>query len=250
MIKSERVSFPGAFGHDLAARIDRPAGEARAWALFAHCFTCSKDLKAVRRINRSLNERGIAVLRFDFTGLGESGGDFADTNFSSNVQDLLAAVDYLRLEHQPPQLLIGHSLGGAAVLSMASRVPEVTAVVTIGAPSDTEHLRGTLLRAAPDLAADADESEVQLAGRRFRIQRQFLDDLRSQKVLEAVHELGLPLLILHSPRDGVGHVDQARRISEAAERPRTMLSTANATPATMRSRLHASLGTSSPLPRP
>ena len=227
MIQSERVRFPGAFGGELAARLDRPGGrsgeEPTAYALFAHCFTCSKDLKAVGRISRALVERGIAVLRFDFTGLGESEGDFADTNFSSNLEDLLAAADYLRRRHRAPKLLVGHSLGGAAVLAAAPQVPESVAVATIGAPSDTRHLSDTLLRAAPELAA-AEEAEVVLAGRTFRVRRQFLDDLRRQRVLEAVHELGRALLIFHSPVDEVVHVDHARRIYEAARHPKSYVS--------------------------
>ena len=180
---TEKISFPGALGHDLAARLDRPEGSVRAFALFAHCFTCTKDLKAVTRISRALVDRGLAVFRFDFTGLGQSEGDFARTNFTSNLEDLVSAVDFMRLAHKAPQLLIGHSLGGAAVLSMAAEVPECRAVVTLGAPSDTRHLKETLLQAAPQLGDDSEEVEIQLAGRPFRIQRQFLDDLEDQLVL-------------------------------------------------------------------
>ncbi len=222
-MKSKRIRFPGAVDGELAARLDRPAEEPDAYALFAHCFTCSKDLKAVGRISRALVERGIAVLRFDFTGLGESEGDFADTNFSSNVEDLVVAADYLRREHRAPKLLIGHSLGGAAVLTAAPRVAESVAVATIGAPSDTRHLNETLLRAAPELA-EAEEAEVELAGRTFRVKRQLLDDLRDQRVLAAVRELGRALLVFHSPVDEVVDVDHARRIYEAAVHPRSFVS--------------------------
>ena len=221
---TEKLSFPGALGHDLSARLDRPEDSIRAFALFAHCFTCSKDLKAATRISRSLVQRGIAVLRFDFTGLGQSAGEFADTNFTSNLGDLEAAVDYLRLAHQAPQLLIGHSLGGAAVLTMASKVPECRGVVTLGAPSDTRHLRETLLSAAPELGDDREEVEVTLAGRPFQIQRQFLDDLEDQKVLKAVQSLGRPVLVMHSPIDDVVDIDHARRIYEAAKHPRSFIS--------------------------
>lgn len=221
---TEKITFPGALGHDLAARLDRPEGTVRAFALFAHCFTCSKDLKAVTRISRALVERGLAVFRFDFTGLGQSSGEFADTNFSSNLGDLTSAVDFLRLAHQAPQLLIGHSLGGAAVLTVAADVPECRAVVTLGAPSDTRHLRKTLLQAAPDLGDDSEEAEVVLAGRPFRIQRQFLDDLEEQRVLRAVPNLNRPLLVMHSPVDETVHVDHARRIYEAAKHPRSFVS--------------------------
>ncbi|MEE8523996.1 MAG: alpha/beta fold hydrolase [Thermoanaerobaculia bacterium] len=223
MIKSERVTFPGAYGDLLAARLDHHGSEPRAYALFAHCFTCSKDLKAVSRISRALVERGIAVLRFDFTGLGESEGDFADSNFSSNLEDLLAAADYLRRNHRAPELLVGHSLGGAAMLVAASKVPESVAVATLGAPSDTLHLRDTLLRSAPELEDQA-EAEVVLAGRKFRIRRQLLEDLDRQKVLTAVRELGRALLVCHSPVDEVVDVDHARRIYEAARHPRSYVS--------------------------
>ena len=221
---TEKLSFPGALGHDLSARLDRSEDPIRAFALFAHCFTCSKDLKAATRISRSLVQRGIAVLRFDFTGLGQSEGEFAETNFTSNLGDLEAAVEYLRLAYQAPQLLIGHSLGGAAVLTMASKVPECRGVVTLGAPSDTRHLRDTLLSAAPELGDDREEVEVTLAGRPFLIQRQFLDDLEDQKVLKATQSLGRPLLVMHSPVDAVVDIDHARRIYEAAKHPRSFIS--------------------------
>ena len=223
MIKSQRVTFPGAFGHELAARLDRPRQTPRAYALFAHCFTCSKDLKATARISRALVERGIAVLRFDFTGLGESEGDFADTNFSSNLEDLVAPVEFMRAEYQAPKLLIGHSLGGAAVLATAGRVPEAVTVATLGAPSDTEHLGAGILRSAPELEA-AEEAEVVLAGRPFRVRRQLIDDLKQQSVLSAVAKLGKPLLILHSPVDDVVDVDHARRIYQAAKHPKSFVS--------------------------
>ncbi|MCP3961241.1 MAG: OsmC family protein [bacterium] len=222
-MQSQRVTFPGAFGHDLAARLDRSEEPPRACALFAHCFTCSKDLKATARISRALVERGIAVLRFDFTGLGESEGDFADTNFSSNLEDLLAAVDYMRREHQAPSLLIGHSLGGAAVLATAGRVDEAVAVATIGAPSDTGHLGEGILRSAPELE-EADEAQVVLAGRPFRIRRQLIDDLAEQNVLSAVRKLDRALLVLHSPVDDVVDIDHARRIYQAARHPKSFVS--------------------------
>lgn len=229
-MKSQPVRFPGAFGNQLAARIEWPdAGAPRAFAVFAHCFTCSKDLKAVHRISRSLTERGLAVLRFDFSGLGESEGEFADTNFSSNLEDLRAAVAFLRREHQPPSLLIGHSLGGTAVLAVAGEFPEVRAVATIGSPSDTEHVRAGLVERAPDVAAgDAEEATIHLAGRPIRIRRQLLDDLGRQTVLAAIAKLGRPLAVFHSPIDDVVDIDHARRIYQTAKHPKSFISLDNA----------------------
>lgn len=223
-MKSEKISFPGALGHELTARFDRPDGGIRACALFAHCFTCSKDLKAVTRIARALVERGIAVLRFDFTGLGESHGDFAETDFTSNLDDLRAAVEFMRVEYRAPQLMIGHSLGGAAVVSMAAEVEECRAVVTLGAPSTTEHLRETLLSAAPELEDDSEEAEVRLAGRLFRIQRRMIDDLAEHRVLDAASKLGKALLILHSPIDETVSVSHAAALYQAAKHPKSFVS--------------------------
>ena len=220
---TERKEFAGALGNRLAGRVEQPDGGASVFALFAHCFTCSKDLKAVSRISRALVEQGIGVLRFDFTGLGESEGDFADTNFSSNLEDLLAAVEFLRQEYRAPQLLIGHSLGGAAVLTIAKQIPEAKAVATLGAPSDTGHLHDSLLEQAPELA-EQDETQLTLAGRTFRIKRQLLDDLAENRVLAAVSELRLPLLVLHSPVDRVVGIGHARKIYEAAVHPKSFVS--------------------------
>src|SRR3954451_20625257 len=167
-MKSEHLRFPGARGQSLAARLDSPEVTPVAYALFAHCFTCSKDLKAAGWISRALVEKGIAVFRFDFTGIGESEGDFAGTDFSSNLEDLVAAADFLRKEREAPRLLVGHSLGGCAVLAAAERIPEALAVSTIGAPSDTAHLKSALVRLAPDLEARG-EAEVHLGGRPFRV---------------------------------------------------------------------------------
>ncbi len=221
-LKSVRVTFPGALGHPLAARIEGAGPTARAYAIFAHCFTCSKDLKAVRRISRQLAEHGIGVLRFDFTGLGESQGDFAETNFTSNVEDLVAAADFLRREYSAPELLIGHSLGGAAVLVGAQRIAESKAVVTLGAPSGTRHLRDTLLQSNPEL--ETGEAEVVLAGRTFRLRKQLVQDLEEDRVLSAVSELQRALLIFHSPVDTVVGIDHARRIYQAALHPKSFIS--------------------------
>jgi len=222
-MSSTRLSFPGAHGDTLSARLERPVGPVRAAALFAHCFTCSKDLKAVRRISQSLVEEGIAVFAFDFTGLGESEGEFADTNFSSNIADLEAAARFMESEIGAPALLVGHSLGGAAVLAAAHRLESVRAVATIGAPSDPAHLVTTLEEAAPELAT-AGEAEVTLAGRPFRIKRQLLDDLKEQRLIELVSTLGRPLMIFHSPVDETVSVDHAAVLYQAARHPKSYVS--------------------------
>src|SRR5690606_19850160 len=180
-MRIERATFPGADGSLLAARLDAPDGPARAHALFAHCFTCGKDVFAASRIAQALVEHGIAVLRFDFTGLGASEGEVANTHFSSNVADLVAAADFLRREHQAPALLIGHSLGGAAVLSAADAMPEVRAVATIAAPSDPSHVTALFRESLPEIEARG-EPRVQLAGRPFRIRREFLADAAEQNL--------------------------------------------------------------------
>ena len=168
MPHSEKIEFTGSQGHTLAARLETPDTKPRAYALFAHCFTCSKDIFAAARIANGLAEQGIAVLRFDFTGLGASDGDFANTNFSSNIQDLLLAADHLRGQGNAPSILIGHSLGGAAVLAAAGEIPEVKAVATIGAPADPGHVQHLFAAARPEIEAQG-EAEVTLAGRSFRI---------------------------------------------------------------------------------
>src|SRR5262245_49294376 len=177
---AERFEFPNARGQNLAALLDRPAGEPRAYALFAHCFTCGKDVHAARRIAEGLTALGIAVLRFDFTGLGSSEGEFANTTFSSNVADLVAAADQLRRIRRAPAILIGHSLGGAAVLAAAEAVPEARAVVTIAAPSDPAHVTGLFKDHLQEIG-ERGEVEVKLAGRPFRIRRTFLEDVAEQQ---------------------------------------------------------------------
>jgi len=219
---AERLRFPGASGDQLAARLELPEGELRAYALFAHCFTCSKDLRAAREISRALAGSGFAVLRFDFTGLGESEGDFAESDFSSNVADLVAAADFLRAEREAPRLLVGHSLGGTAAIVAAARISEVRAVATIGAPSEAAHVRETLLHANPDLEG-TDEAEVELAGRRFRIRRGLLEDLERQNVEAAVAGLGRPLLVLHAPSDEIVGVEHAERLFAAARQPKSLI---------------------------
>ena len=207
----------------LAARLDLPAGPPRAFALFAHCFTCSKDVFAASRIAAGLAEAGFGVLRFDFTGLGSSEGEFSNTNFSSNIEDLRRAADWLRDNHRAPQLLVGHSLGGAAVLALAADLPEARAVATIGAPADLEHVAG-LLGDARQRIDDDGQSIVELAGRTFTIRKQFLDDLHAHALIDRVARLQKALLVLHSPIDNTVGIENAARIFEAARHPKSFLS--------------------------
>lgn len=223
MHESHKIEFPGHSGETLAARLDMPGGTPKAFALFAHCFTCSKDIFAASRIAAELSAQGFAVLRFDFTGLGASDGEFANTNFSSNVQDLMQAVEYLRDAHQGPSLLIGHSLGGAAVLAAAPQIDEVKAVVTIGAPSSAEHVAHNFGAKLDEIAKDG-EAEVQLAGRTFKIKKQFLDDIAEQNVLDAVKGMKKALLVCHAPLDATVGVSNATEIFVAAKHPKSFLS--------------------------
>ncbi len=220
--ESQKLVFPNRAGHELAGRLELPAGPPTAYAIFAHCFTCSKDVAAASRISRALGERGIAVLRFDFTGLGNSDGDFANTNFSSNVQDLISAAEFLTSTGRSPQLLLGHSLGGAAVLAAARRIPGLKAVATLGAPSEPRHVLHLFQDELDTIAADG-EARVQLAGRDFRIQRQFVDDVSETRLIDCIKKLGAPLLILHAPDDEIVSIDHARRIYAAAEHPKSFI---------------------------
>lgn len=222
-MKIERTEFAGADGHTLAARLDAPDGPVRAHALFAHCFTCGKDVFAASRIAQALTEHAIAVLRFDFTGLGASEGEFANTNFSSNLADLVAAANHLRRQYRAPTLLIGHSLGGAAVLAAAAEIPEVRAVATIGAPSDPSHVAGLFRQYLAQIEAEG-EAEVQLAGRPFRIKRQFLLDAAEQKLTEKIARLRRALLVMHSPRDTTVDIVNAMHIFTAARHPKSFIS--------------------------
>ena len=222
--KNEKLTFPSATGEMLAGRLESPAvGKPEAYALFAHCFTCTKDIFSASRIAGALAESGIAVLRFDFTGLGHSEGEFANTNFSSNVADLLAAADFLRREREAPKILIGHSLGGAAILSAAPEVPEANAVVTIGAPADPSHVQHLFQEARPEIEAQG-EAEVLLSGRTFRIQKQFLEDIENQKLEQHIGGLRKALLVFHAPHDKTVEIDNARQIFMAAKHPKSFIS--------------------------
>lgn len=219
-----KFTFTGSQGAELAARLDRPSGAVRAMALFAHCFTCGKDIAAASRISAGLVARGFAVLRFDFTGLGSSEGEFANTNFSSNVQDLIAAADMLREQYMAPSLLVGHSLGGAAVLAAARHIPEVQAVATIAAPYDPAHVVGVFTPEALEEIAERGEADVQLAGRPFHIRQQFIDDVSEHKLADDIRHLDAALLVLHSPVDALVNVQDARAIYEAARHPKSFVS--------------------------
>ncbi|MEO1172849.1 MAG: bifunctional alpha/beta hydrolase/OsmC family protein, partial [Myxococcota bacterium] len=227
MSQSERITFAGTTGAELAGRLELPPGPPRGYALFAHCFTCSKDVVAATRISRGLAEHGIAVLRFDFTGLGNSDGDFAHTNFSSNVGDLLAAAEYMRSHYQAPAMMIGHSLGGAAVLVAAREVPECKVVATIGAPCDPEHVTHLFTGDLEEIESSG-VAEVSLAGRPFQIQKQFVDDLRAQNMRDRVASLGKALLVFHSPVDDTVGIENARQIYDAAKHPKSFVSLDNA----------------------
>lgn len=219
-----KIKFQNHDGDKLGARLDLPSsGEPHAYALFAHCFTCSKNLRAVGHISRALTEAGIAVFRFDFTGLGESEGDFADTNFSSNIADLVAAADYLASQHRAPKLLIGHSLGGAAVLQAAGQIESAVAVATIGAPCSPEHVTH-LLESKRDEIEAAGQAVVNLAGRQFTIKKQFLDDLEASRMQASIRTLKRALVIFHSPIDNTVGIENAAEIFKTAKHPKSFIS--------------------------
>jgi putative redox protein len=222
-----KLTFKGASGADLSARLDTPAGTIKAFALFAHCFTCSKDIVAARKISEALTRNGYGVLRFDFTGLGNSGGDFASTNFTTNLQDLLSAAAYMRENLEAPALLIGHSLGGAAMVSIANEIPEAKAVVTIGSPADVTHLTMHFEDKLAEIK-DKGEAEVFLGQRPFTIRKQFLDDLESHDPTKNAETLKKALLILHSPLDETVSIDNATSYFLAAKHPKSFVTLDNA----------------------
>lgn len=210
--RAQKFTFPGSSGHSLDARVDLPAGTPVGTALVAHCFTCSKDLLGISRMSHALTTHGWAVVRFDFTGLGSSEGEFANTDFTSNVRDLVAAADHLRSQGRAPALLIGHSLGGPAVLRAAERIPEVRAVCTLNAPFDPAHV-GRML----------DGRKVTLGGRSFEVSDSFLEDISEQPMQGALRELGRPLLVMHAPTDDEVGIENARLIYEAARHPKSFV---------------------------
>ena len=218
---TERISFEGHAGV-LDARLDMPEGPHLATAVFAHCFTCSKDIPAARRVAGRLTTLGIAVLRFDFTGLGHSDGEFANTSFTSNVQDLEKAVDYLNSRDMPPAMLIGHSLGGAAVLKATANLPQIKAVATLGAPFDPGHVTENFAEALPEIAENG-EAEVCLGGRPFRIGQSFVEDVKSESLSPAIASLNAALMVLHAPGDNIVSIDNAGQIFQAAKHPKSFV---------------------------
>ena len=217
------VSFTNKHGHQLSGILDLPSGKPIAYALFAHCFTCSKNLKAATNIARALTDSGIAVLRFDFTGLGQSEGEFADSNFSSNVDDLIAAVRYLETEHRAPSILVGHSLGGTAVLEAAPEIPSAVAVCTIGSPSRPAHVLHLLSGSEAELRQQG-QAEVNLGGRPFMMKKQFIDDLEEKNPAEKIGSLRKALLVMHAPLDTVVEIDNASRLFTSAKHPKSFVS--------------------------
>jgi putative redox protein len=229
IMSKTKFEFENSSGETLAGLLETPADdqEIAAYALFAHCFTCGKDIAAASRISRSLASRGIAVLRFDFTGLGNSDGDFANSNFSSNVQDLLAAASHLEKAYQAPQLLIGHSLGGAAVLGAAQQLESVRAVATIGSPATAKHVEH-LFRDQAHLINQEGESIVKIGGREFSIKKQLLDDIDRYNSTAQIKNLKAALMVFHSPVDTIVSIDQAAEIYQAAQHPKSFISLDNA----------------------
>ncbi len=219
---TERVSFPGHDGQDLAARLDQPDGPLLGTVLFAHCFTCSKDIPAARRIAGRLASMGLAVLRFDFTGLGHSDGEFANTTFTSNVDDLVCAARYLAGRDMAPGMLIGHSLGGAAVLRAAARIDSIRAVATIGAPFDPAHVTHNFHDALDEIKRNG-AAEVTLGGRPFQISRDFVEDISAANLAPAIRDLNAALLVMHAPRDTQVGIENASEIFKAAQHPKSFV---------------------------
>lgn len=223
-MKSEKVAFTNSSGEELSGRLELPANRVpHQYAIFAHCFTCSKDLKAVREITRALSGAGFGVLRFDFTGLGSSDGDFAATNFSGNVKDLLSAAEFLQQSYKAPTLLIGHSLGGAACLTAAFELPAVKAVATIGSPSNPVHVKH-LFSQKLETIEEKGSAEVQIGGRPFKIQRQFVEDLNEHPLEKRLGKIDKALLFLHSPQDTTVEIRNAELLYKAARHPKSFVS--------------------------
>lgn len=225
-IVSNKLVFTGSLGEALVARLDSPESP-DAYVLFAHYFTGNKDISALSRIARALNKANIALFRFDYTGLGASGGDFANTNFSSNVKDLITAASFMREHYEAPQIIVGHSLGGTAAIAAASEIPEVKAVATIGSPCDTAHVRHNFANHIDEIN-EKGEAEVLLGGKKFNIKKQFLDDICNQDMPGKINNLKKALLVMHSPIDAIVGIENAQRIYELAKHPKSFISLDNA----------------------
>lgn len=222
-MRSQKVTFSNSEGQKLSGIIDFPLiGQPKCFAIFAHCFTCSKNLKAVDNISSALTLTGVAVLRFDFTGLGQSDGEFADTNFSSNLSDLKSAYDFLSEQYESPKMMIGHSLGGAAVLHISGQLDAVQAVITIGAPADPEHVKHLFSDGGKEIDAKG-EAEVNIGGRPFVLRKQFLEDIGQRDSSQVIKELGKALLIVHSPQDMIVEIANAAEIYDAAMHPKSFI---------------------------
>ncbi|OKS88044.1 alpha/beta hydrolase family protein [Mucilaginibacter polytrichastri] len=222
-MNSLKIMFKNDRGHELSARLELPEGKPDAYAIFAHCFTCDKNLNAARNISNALTNQNIAVLLFDFTGLGESAGEFAESNFSSNIRDLISASAFLTTSYEAPSLLVGHSLGGTAVLSVAGFLPSVKAVATIGAPFDAAHVL-LLFKNSLNEINDLGQAEVDLGGRIFTIKKQFLEDIGLQHLEGLLPKLNKALLILHSPQDSTVSIENASAIYRSAKHPKSFIS--------------------------
>jgi len=220
---SKKFDFQNKNGETLSGRLELPDTQLVTIAIFAHCFTCSKNILAATRISKSLSQLGIGVLRFDFTGLGNSEGDFANTNFSSNIDDLKAAYNAISSEYFPPQILIGHSLGGAAALKLSTEIDTLKAVVTIGAPSDTSHV-SHLFDDNIDVINRDGVADVNLAGRKFKIKKQFIDDIKNQNLLEKLSKSKKAYLIMHSSSDDTVSIDHAAKIYQSLKHPKSFIS--------------------------
>jgi len=224
MEKTLRIEFQNKQGLSLSGRLELPIGRVpTAYAVFAHCFTCSKDVTAASQISKNLTRSGFGVLRFDFTGLGNSDGDFSNTHFSSNLDDLEAAFDFLKSRYKAPELLVGHSLGGAAVLAVAERLPEIKAIATIGAPGDPSHVAHLFDEKRKDIESDG-EAEVTLAGRKFRVKKEFLEDIAEQNQRSRINDLDKALIIFHSPQDEIVGIENAKEIFQNAKHPKSFIS--------------------------
>lgn len=220
---TNKIQFQNNQGQNLAAILELPEEKPIGYAIFAHCFTCNKNLTAVRSIGKALNSKGIAVFRFDFTGLGESEGDFEDTNFSSNVEDIIAAANFLEVNYEAPKILVGHSLGGAAVIFAASKIKSIQAIATVGAPANPEHVSHIFEDSISEIEGTG-EANMAIGGRPFKIKQQFLNDIRSQKLQVAAKELNVPILIFHSPIDTTVEIENAAKIYKAAKHPKSFVS--------------------------